>query len=214
MGAVAVDLDNTLTDRPTMFRSWVTTFIDHHAITDEDAVAYLAELDADGFADKRQVFMAVRQRWQLDSQVHELIEQFYEGMLDALAEAPDARWGLTALRDAGHDILVVTNGSPRQWDKIDRMDLRSLVDGIAVSSTTGARKPDPAIFEAAADDAGISVGDIEWMVGDNPEADIGGAHNLDIGSVWLRRGRTWPHHNFRPTVTVDSFGEAVKAVLQ
>lgn len=36
MAAVAVDLDNTLTDRPPVFDAWLADFLREHAIDDPD----------------------------------------------------------------------------------------------------------------------------------------------------------------------------------
>jgi hypothetical protein len=60
-----------------------------------------------------------------------------------------------------------------------------------ISETVGHRKPDPAIFAAAAETAGCSLNGA-WMIGDSPQADIGGASAAGISSVWISAGRPWP----------------------
>ena len=37
-----------------------------------------------------------------------------------------------------------------------------------------------------------------WMVGDSPEADIGGAAAVGLPSVWLHRGRGWTDARYAP----------------
>lgn len=52
------------------------------------------------------------------------------------------------------------------------------------------------------------------MIGDSADADIAGAHAAGIGSVWLRRGRTWPASATpSPSQQADSFSEAVDLVM-
>lgn len=51
------------------------------------------------------------------------------------------------------------------------------------------------------------------MIGDSPEADIGGAAAVGLPSVWLHRGRTWSDVRFAPSRTVDGLIAAVATVL-
>ena len=52
------------------------------------------------------------------------------------------------------------------------------------------------------------------MIGDTAEADIVGARNAGLPSVWLHRGRPWPLTGFQPDHTADSFARAVNIVLR
>ena len=52
-----------------------------------------------------------------------------------------------------------------------------------------------------------------WMVGDSPEADIGGAAGLGMPSIWIRRGREWTERRFAPTRAVNGVIQAVAAVM-
>jgi putative hydrolase of the HAD superfamily len=51
------------------------------------------------------------------------------------------------------------------------------------------------------------------MIGDSPEADIGGARNADLPGIWLHRGRPWPLTAFHPARTADSFPNAIQTLL-
>jgi putative hydrolase of the HAD superfamily len=92
----------------------------------------------------------------------------------------------------------VTNGPAFQEAKLRASGIDRLVDGYAVSDLTGARKPSPAIFAAAAracgcGDAEAWVGSLEaaWMVGDSASADIAGARAAGLRSAWIHLGRRW-----------------------
>lgn len=213
MTVIAIDLDNTLTDRPTVFAGWLTAFKDDHGIDDPEADSLLAAWDADGFGDKPAMFGAARARWRLQPPVEELVEAFYTSMIEATFLTPDAVHALDLARRANATLLVVTNGTPRQQEKIDRLGLCELAHGVAVSGIVGARKPDLAIFAAAARVAGITVGDIEWMIGDSPEADIRGATRIGARSAWLSRGRMWPLDDIAPTITAENVHVAMIAAL-
>ena len=52
-----------------------------------------------------------------------------------------------------------------------------------------------------------------WLIGDSPEADIGGADALGIPSVWLHRGRSWLERRFEPTRMSESVIAALANVM-
>ncbi|MEO7068319.1 MAG: HAD family hydrolase [Rhodanobacter sp.] len=57
---------------------------------------------------------------------------------------------------------------------------------------TGAAKPDPRIFLAAATQLGVAPADI-LHVGDDPAMDVAGAHAAGLRAAWInRRGEAWP----------------------
>jgi len=85
----------------------------------------------------------------------------------------------------------VTNGSRSQLHTIQALGLDSRTPCILVSELVGCRKPDAAIFAAAAARLGVPPGAV-LFVGDNPEADVWGAHRAGMRTAWLQRGPAWP----------------------
>ena len=57
-----------------------------------------------------------------------------------------------------------------------------------ISEEAGVSKPNPRIFALAAQRVRMRLRGA-WVVGDSPEADIGGAAAIGLPSVWLHRGR-------------------------
>jgi len=51
------------------------------------------------------------------------------------------------------------------------------------------------------------------MVGDNPDADIGGGAAYGLRTVWIRRGRTWQDDGFAPDYEADDVSAAVAHIL-
>lgn len=93
-----------------------------------------------------------------------------------------------------------------------RAGLDGLIDACCVSELVGHRKPDPAISRIAADRCGDRI-DGSWVIGDSPQADIGGAVAAGIDSVWIARGRRWSQPAFAPTLQAAGFAQAVDAIL-
>jgi FMN phosphatase YigB (HAD superfamily) len=209
---VLFDLDNTLIDRESGFRAWATEFIRARGI-DESELSWLEEIDADGFNPRESFFAAVKERFRMPDPV-ELLVQSYRPALSALIppvarETVDA---LVELRQAAWAIGIVTNGSPTQADNIEAAGLPALVDGWAVSAIEGIRKPDPRLFAVAARACGCSLTG-GWMVGDRPDADIGGAIAAGLRSVWISRDRTWLEADYAPDTVAMSVADAVAAIL-
>jgi putative hydrolase of the HAD superfamily len=69
---------------------------------------------------------------------------------------------------------------------LDRWELRPFFETIITSAACGIRKPDERIFQLALDQIGVPAGQTA-MVGDSLEADIQGANQMGIYSIWITR---------------------------
>jgi putative hydrolase of the HAD superfamily len=98
----------------------------------------------------------------------ELLERF--GLASDLSDfarrwlaphAPDATWHaqLTRMRDAGHQIGLLSNMMPSFEPHWRALAPPSLFDHVVLSFEVGLRKPDPAIFALAAKRAAAAPGD-------------------------------------------------------
>ncbi len=225
-GLALFDLDNTLVDRLGAFAAWADRFVASVGGGPAD-VAWLQETDADGQTPLDDLFEAVRRRWQLPESPETLVAAYRETQADHYRPDPAIIGALQKLRDGGWGIAVVTNGAPGQRRKIERAGLAGLVDVVCISAEVGSRKPDPAIFWEACRQLTavrvVAVGSspevhppgrpVTVMIGDTPDADIGGAHALGFTTVWLDRGRPWPDRPFRPDHVVSTVAGAVDVVL-
>jgi putative hydrolase of the HAD superfamily len=208
-----VDLDNTLIDRAGAVRRWAREFAASHGRGEADA-RWLEAADGDGFEPRERFAARVAERFGLSGRdLASLLEELRAGLLGQIV--PD-ELVVAALRDArvaGWVPFVVTNGTVRQQEnKLRRTGLDREVAGWVISEGAGIRKPDPRIFLLAAARAGLPATDA-WMVGDSAEADIAGARNAGLASVWLHRDRPWPLAEFTPDYVAGSFGDAVCTVL-
>jgi putative hydrolase of the HAD superfamily len=212
VGLLLCDLDNTLVDRGAAFRRWATAFAAGHGHGDE-LVAWLVEIDGDGFGPRPEFFVRIHERLGLASSVDDLVADYYRDFLPQFRTDDDVRAALGRARAAGWRLAIVTNGPPTQLDKIHHAGLDDLVDVWCISDVEGTRKPDARLLELAAERTGVALAHA-WMIGDNPDADVGAAVAAGIRSVWLRHGRSWPRDDFAPTAVADTFGEAVDIALR
>lgn len=215
MPLLLADLDDTILDRAGTFDLWVGVFLQTHGL-DPGLRAWLVDEDQQGRRPRAELFgalkAAVKDPAALPESVDDLVTTFYRDFGAMFRCDPTVAAAIGRLRSRGWRVAVVTNGTAAQERKIFAAGLQRRVDAWAVSGIEGCWKPQVRLLEIAAERAGESLARA-WMVGDNPEADIGGAHAAGIPSVWLRRGRPWPLTEFRPTSEADSFPEAVDLVL-
>jgi putative hydrolase of the HAD superfamily len=209
-----LDLDNTLADRETAFRTWAAERAATWAPNDNGAADFLMELDADGLCPKPAFAEAVILRFGLRETADAVVADVRQGLLNGLPPIdPHVIHELGRLRAAGWKTALVTNGLQAvQTAKVQHLGAAHLFDAVCISGQLGVRKPDAKIFEIAAEACGVSL-TAAWMIGDGL-ADIQGAHNARIRSIWLSRGRSWKHGDFAPDHVAGSLGEALSLLAE
>lgn len=212
MPLLLLDLDNTLLDRAGPFRAWGQRFLAEIGAPETD-IDWLLSIDADGLTDRWDVADAIRDRYRLRTPSIDLVEALHDGVVEHTRLDPLIACALRIADDAGWVPVVVSNGAVRQQDAIiRRTGLDRYVADWVISEEAGVSKPNPRIFVLAAQRVRMQLRG-SWVVGDSPEADIGGAAAVGLPSVWLHRGRSWMESRFAPTRTADGLIPAVSAVL-
>lgn len=100
----------------------------------------------------------------------------------------DALLMLRTLEAGGYRLGLVSNAGDNQdvFQLTDRFQIEPFFDFILTSAACSYRKPHPRIFELALAHWNIPAQEIA-MVGDSLEADIAGAAQLGIYTVWITR---------------------------
>ena len=80
---------------------------------------------------------------------------------------------------------IVSNFTGNLTHCLDELGLARLFTAVSDSAVVGAAKPDPRIFRETLGALGGAAAERAWMVGDNFEADVGGAAGLGIRTCWL-----------------------------
>ena len=205
-------LDDTLLDRSGAFRLWAKGFLDEISAPAED-LDWLLSVDADGLTSRWDLADAIRDRYELHIPSIDLVEELHEGPLAYERLDPLVACALQIARDAGWVPLIVTNGSLEQQEtRIRRTGLDRYVADWVISEQAGVSKPNPRIFAMAAQRVRKRLGGA-WVVGDSPEADIGGAAAMGVPSVWLHRGRDWIDNRYAPTHVVGNVIQGLSAVM-
>jgi len=156
------------------------TFLRHHALKELFAAAGHAESLAD---DALEVFFAARNR-----------VEFYA----------DVRPSLARLRSR-YRLFALSNGNA----DLERCGIADLFAGHVTARAAGAAKPDPRIYAALLQMAGVEAAQV-LHIGDDPLADVVGATQAGMQAVWLNRdAREWPPHFARPARTISTLAEII-----
>jgi putative hydrolase of the HAD superfamily len=121
--------------------------------------------------------------------------------LDAMYSITQQNWYLEAdaiptlqtLRAHGYRLGMISNTSDDKnvQQLVDHWELRPFFETIVTSAGCGFRKPDERIFRRALDHFSVPPEQVA-MVGDSLEADILGANQLNIYSIWITRRVSLP----------------------
>jgi len=116
-------------------------------------------------------------------------------MMTALRQLKEQDYRLGMISNAGDDADVQA--------LIDKANIRSFFDIILTSASQGIRKPNPEIFKKALEYWELQASQVA-MVGDTLGADILGAKNAGIYSIWItRRANTPANKAHADTITPD-----------
>ena len=132
---------------------------------------------------------------------------FADLRLDAgVAEMLDALSG-------SHRLGLITNGpSWTQRAKIVQLGLDRWFPHILVSGEYGCDKPEARIFLHMLEALGTTV-DTTVMVGDNPDADVRGAHGIGMRAVWIHHAHLQYPADLAPAWAVIPHVTALPGVL-
>jgi putative hydrolase of the HAD superfamily len=84
-----------------------------------------------------------------------------------------------------YQLHLITNGfNGVQQSKIENSGLSKYFDVVLTAETAGIKKPAAAIFHQALEMAGASVTN-SMMIGDSYEADIKGAQDIGLATIWF-----------------------------
>jgi putative hydrolase of the HAD superfamily len=203
-----LDLDNTLIDRQSAFLAATTEFLAGYQLPATD-LTWVADVDGGGYTPRPVVAdrMIARYTDRVDA---DTITGFVNaGGAGEVRLDPAVRRALARAGAYGWARVIVTNGrTATQEAKIRTAGLDRVVDGWVISQTAGHHKPEPAMFQAAADTVGGSLSGA-WMIGDSIDDDILGAAAIGLRTVWVSAGRAWPAHQPPPTRIAATTADAI-----
>ena len=151
------DLDDTLVERPPLFRSWAEGFLSEQD-ADPALLAWVVELDRGGHRPREEFLSTLAERVGYEVAVEEFLLDYNRTLAGSYRLVPDARAVLEEARERGWRLAVVTNGlTDVQSLKLSVSGIADLADAVCISEEVGVSKPDPLIFRTAAERAGTTL---------------------------------------------------------
>ncbi len=140
--------------------------------------------------------------------------QFFTPEIDAWQLYPDAVDTLTKLTEDNYKLGLISN-SKSDWmvhQILIKYDLQKFFDTVITSSALRIRKPRPDIFSRALKDLNVKASE-SVFIGDSLEADISGARNVGMHSIFVRRKPPESSSIVSPEATVTSLKEALDTII-
>lgn len=120
-----------------------------------------------------------------ETNAHRMGQYYLEILPESTQLFPYTKEILAYLQSKQYRLHILSNGFEQvQHKKLHYSGIKDFFDQIITSEACHYAKPDKKIFEYALDKAGASTLD-SIMLGDSPEADLQGAHNASIKSIYV-----------------------------
>lgn len=139
----------------------------------------------------------------MDKQLrNDLINAYLE--LDCYPEVPDT---LQKLKDSGQQIAILSNGSPAMLEAVVKSSgLEDLVNIILSVEMVGIFKPDPAVYQLAVDQLGVTAAEIVFM--SSNAWDAVGATAFGLRVAWINRFSQHPERlPFQPDIEIKTLDQ-------
>lgn len=135
-----------------------------------------------------------------DSAIEEISSVFHD--LDVY---DDVYAGMKRLGDAGYPLYILSNGNPEiLHSMIESAGIDNLIEGILSADDIEAYKPDPRIYNYAAERAETPLENIVHIA--TPWYDIYGAINAGMQGIWMNRNDLpWERFDGEPDLIVNDF---------
>ncbi len=115
---------------------------------------------------------------------------------------------LQELTDRGYQIYAATNGVTYiQTNRLLNSPIQTYFKDVFISEQMGTQKPAADFFEKIAEQIGSSDKTSFLMIGDSLTADIQGANNAGIDSIWYNPDKLANASSAQPTYTVSTYQE-------
>jgi HAD superfamily hydrolase (TIGR01549 family) len=214
---VVFDLDETLVDRRQTLDDYARGLLsefDTDIAWPEEFVAKFHRHDGNGEVPREEFFSRLASELFTGVTARQLSAHFEANAWQKPHLFPGTTATLLYFRKRGWRVGIITNGGVNsQSAKIANSGLSELVHFSVISSVVGSRKPDREIFLYAAAQLGI-IPNASWFVGDDPRADMWGASQFGLRTVWVERYKPWPDDLLRCyDARVTSMSEILEAVL-
>ena len=215
-----IDADDTLLDFKKAEYTSITAAVKKFGAADPDGAARLfsainkacwqdvekAERTREQIAVER--FYELKEKLSLNASAEVINEDYKENMRHAHFLLPGARDFLQALKARGHRLFMITNGlETTQTLRLKGSGIYDFFERIFISEAMGLRKPEREFFDRACSLIPAFDKSKCLVIGDSLSADIKGANNAGIPSIWFNAENKPLKDGVFPTYTAHSYSQ-------
>lgn len=158
--------------------------MDVHSVDFEAKVQRCMLWDEYGSINKRHVLTMIQKKWKPDLDIEHYVKVWYDNFYRYQEAMPDSYEVLEKLKQH-YKLGIVSNGPlDSQAIKIRQLDMYRYFDTVLISGEFGVAKPDPKIYQAAAEQLGLKCCEVAY-VGDTFDTDILGAVRAGMMPLWF-----------------------------
>lgn len=229
--ALLIDLDNTLVDYAQSERGALDKLFSYCNLQSDlqsSAKDYYKKVNAfywSEFEKKNVTIEEIQKKrfedliteFSLDNDPMDLNKKYLKFFIQSTSIDPKVLTALKELKEIGIKLIVITNGIHwTQTERIKNCGLDQIIDTFFTSESVGFAKPHPKMFTDSIEflkSIDCPTNDL-WVIGDNFEADIIGAHNVGFNTCWIHNSESQNHtenipdtNNPYPTMSASNFLE-------
>lgn len=194
--AIIFDLDGTLLDRNSSLQNFIATQYDRFShflkhIIKKDYIERFIQLDCHGYVWKDKVYQSLIEEFKITQlSWQNLLDDYETQFIHHCIPFPYLNETINLLQQQNYLLGIITNGRETfQSRSIQGLGIREQFDIILISEVEQIKKPQPEIFHRALSRLGVTA-KTSVYIGDNPKADILGAKNVGLKTIW-KRNRFW-----------------------
>lgn len=215
---ILFDLDDTLLDHDSTVHQFLLDqyqrFDALHRVPCDTYCQRFLQLHNHGYVERTFVYSTLQSEFDLTIPLDDLLQDYASRAWQNPTLFPQSMEILSELRRRGYMLGIITNGSIQmQRGKLIASGLAACVDVALISAEERVRKPEPEIFQRAADRLGMHPNECVF-IGDNPERDVIGAKRVGMTAVWVKRQLAWPEDiGMCADYVIGELGDLVSLVL-
>jgi len=145
--------------------------------------------------------------------IQDALADFLRPEIESWKLYPDTIMLLSTLKDMNLKLGLISNASDHSVITviIDRLNIARFFDAVVTSAQLKLRKPKPEIFKKALECLGVNPSEVV-MVGDTVKGDIGGAKNLGIKAILVKRGKSEIEEGPDPDAVVKNLADTLPVI--
>ncbi|MEI3612207.1 HAD family hydrolase [Pseudogracilibacillus sp. SO30301A] len=190
--SVLFDLDNTLLNRDVSVKKFIELQYERlhkyiERVPKEKYITRFIELDDRGYVWKDKVYQQLTDELAMEAiSWEELLQDYLANFKYCCVPFNHLVEMLDALKGCNITLGMITNGYGQfQMDNIKALGIEEKFEVILISEWEGIKKPNPFIFEKAAERLGAIPNQCVF-VGDHPINDIRAANEVGMKSIWKK----------------------------